>query len=60
MAKNYYAVKMTLPFGGTYTMATFNTKEQAEEYATELKKTRKAHIRVAEVDGIYNGNIKLA
>lgn len=61
MTKIYYAVKMVTAFG-TYTMGTYETREQAEEHVTEAeaKGFKKGSYRVSEVDGIYNGNIKIA
>ena len=59
MNTKLYAVKMSTIFG-TYTMFTTPKKEEADEYATTLKEKGRGSVRVMEVDGYYNGSIKLA
>lgn len=59
MNTKLYAVKMNTVFG-TYTMFTTPKKEEADEYAAELKEKGRGSVRVVEVDGYYNGSIKLA
>ena len=59
MNEKLYAVKMSTVFG-TYTMFTTPKKQDAEEYAETLKEKGRGSVRVVEVDGYYNGSIKLS
>jgi hypothetical protein len=59
MENEFFAIKYATVFG-TYTLATFEKKEDAEEYRELMKAARKGTYYIQKVGGVFNGNLKLA